>query len=54
LQFTQTVYRANLTENNKMGDFVLRVLARDKDTGDNARVLYNISLEVTSLLVIHQ
>ena len=44
-RFERQVYRANISENNRMGEFVLRVLARDDDTGLNARLTYYISME---------
>ena len=44
-RFERQIYRANITENNKMGTYVLRVLARDSDVGHNARLSYYISME---------
>ncbi|KAL8593351.1 hypothetical protein ACOMHN_063984 [Nucella lapillus] len=44
-RFERQIYRANISENNKMGEFVLRVLARDSDVGLNSRLTYYISME---------
>lgn len=44
-RFERQIYRGNITENNKIGDSVLRVLARDSDYGINGMIVYLISLE---------
>ena len=44
-RFERPIYRANISENNQMGEFVLRVMAQDDDVGPNARVNYYISME---------
>nr|KAG5694449.1 hypothetical protein BaRGS_008688 [Batillaria attramentaria] len=44
-RFERQIYRANITEGNRMGEFVLRVTARDADYGINAAMVYLISLE---------
>ncbi|KAH9523109.1 Protocadherin-11 X-linked [Bulinus truncatus] len=45
--FGSQIYRANLTERNKVGVNVLYVKADDADFGDNARVRYSISMEAS-------
>ncbi|KAL8581264.1 hypothetical protein ACOMHN_028291 [Nucella lapillus] len=44
-RFSRQIYHANISENNKMGEFVLRVVARDSDVGLNSRLTYYISME---------
>ncbi|XP_076446329.1 protocadherin-11 X-linked-like [Babylonia areolata] len=44
-RFERQIYHANISENNKMGEFVLRVIARDSDVGLNSRLTYYISME---------
>ncbi|XP_055894003.1 protocadherin gamma-B2-like isoform X2 [Biomphalaria glabrata] len=43
--FSTPIYRANLTEKNKVGVHVLYVSASDPDIGENARLHYSISME---------
>ncbi|CAG5134782.1 unnamed protein product [Candidula unifasciata] len=43
--FTKTIYRANLTENNRKGERILYVKAFDKDIGDNANIRYSFSVD---------
>ncbi|XP_025084769.1 LOW QUALITY PROTEIN: protocadherin alpha-6-like [Pomacea canaliculata] len=53
-RFEKQIYRGNLTEDNKIGEFVLRVTARDMDHGINAMLIYSISLEEQdSMFQIH-
>ena len=41
--FNQTIYRANVFENNAAGTSVTTVLATESDTGDNAKISYSIT-----------
>ena len=45
--FEKQMYRGNLTERNKRGDYVLTVKALDRDLGENASLRYSISMEST-------
>ncbi|XP_046363172.1 protocadherin-9-like [Haliotis rufescens] len=53
--FTNNTYYANITENNRVGAVVTRIMATDRDTGQNALMLYFMSLESDSMFRIdHQ
>lgn len=40
--FNQSLYVAEITENNLMGAFIYQLAATDRDAGDNARVVYSV------------
>ncbi len=42
-EFTESEYRARINESVATGSFVTQVAARDRDTGDNARVSYYLA-----------
>ena len=50
--FTQTVYRASIEENNKVGATVMGVMATDLDSGKYGQVRYTIHEEVGHLFVM--
>lgn len=52
-QFQQVTYRANVVENNNVGDFILQPNATDADAGKNAEVVYSISEDGQAMFAIH-
>ncbi|CAJ1058683.1 protocadherin beta-16 [Xyrichtys novacula] len=46
--FTQSVYNANILENQPVGTFVMKVKAEDNDEGSNAKTVYQISRDTNS------
>ncbi|XP_044060657.1 protocadherin beta-15 [Siniperca chuatsi] len=48
--FTQSVYNANILENQPVGTFVMKLKAEDIDDGSHAKILYQISRDTHSEL----
>ena len=44
-RFERQIYCTNFTENNRMGELVVRVFASDLDLGFNSRISYHISID---------
>ena len=51
--FTQSIYKASIEENNRIGAFILGVAATDLDSGRNGQVKYDIHPEVDHLFIIN-
>lgn len=56
-KFAQSLYNANILENQPVGTLVIKLEAQDSDDGTNAKILYHISKdrnsEVSSFLTIN-
>ncbi|XP_062613100.1 protocadherin beta-13-like [Saccostrea cucullata] len=41
-QFSETIYRRSVRENNRFGEIVLKVSATDADIGNNSKIVYSL------------
>ena len=51
-RFQQATYRANVVENNNVGDVLMVINATDVDVGRNAEVIYSVSEDGRSLFAV--
>ena len=49
--FSQNSYASSITENSPIGSIILQVNATDRDSGDNAKITYEISAGVISKFI---
>ncbi|ESO97452.1 hypothetical protein LOTGIDRAFT_62221, partial [Lottia gigantea] len=51
-EFSQTVYKGSIIENNAISEEILQVSARDKDNGENGRVGYSLDNQASQFFFI--